>query len=186
VNIEGETSITQRNIDESDLNIYTFNQDFIDENISWHSVVKSILIVDKAKIKEREKLEELNKAQKNDLEVHSREADEIRKLDIAVSKFGTDSARHMKTSLQSIDTTDRYYLNCVKRKFEAVITDNLEAIKEKIYRFINKYSHSVVIEINEDSSENLVGESQNVIGDIFNWLMEVDEVHYREMLEVVQ
>jgi wobble nucleotide-excising tRNase len=120
------------------------------------------------------------------LEVHSREADEIRKLDIAVSKFGTDSARHMKTSLQSIDTTDRYYLNCVKRKFEAVITDNLEAIKEKIYRFINKYSHSVVIEINEDSSENLVGESQNVIGDIFNWLMEVDEVHYREMLEVVQ
>jgi len=28
-------------------------------------------------------------------------------------------------------------------------------IKEKIYRFINKYSHSDVIEINEDSSENL-------------------------------
>ena len=64
------------------------------------------------------------------------------------------------------------------------VTD--EAIKEKIYRFINKYSHSVVIEINEDSSENLVGESQNVIGDIFNWLKEVDEVHYCEMLEVVQ
>lgn len=63
------------------------------------------------------------------------------------------------------------------------ITD--ETTKEKIYRFINKYSHSVVIEINEDSSENLVGESQNVIGDIFTWLQEVDEVHYNEMLEVV-
>lgn len=63
------------------------------------------------------------------------------------------------------------------------ITD--EAIKEKIYRFINKYSHSAVIEINEDSSENLVGESQNVIGDIFKWLQEVDEIHYNEMLEVV-
>jgi wobble nucleotide-excising tRNase len=64
------------------------------------------------------------------------------------------------------------------------VTD--QATKEKIYRFINKYSHSIVIEINEDSSENLVGESQNVIGDIFVWLKEVDEVHYNEMLEVVQ
>jgi wobble nucleotide-excising tRNase len=63
------------------------------------------------------------------------------------------------------------------------VTD--ENIKEKIYRFINKYSHSAVIEINEDSSENLVGESQNVIGNIFAWIKEVDEVHYNEMLEVV-
>ncbi len=63
------------------------------------------------------------------------------------------------------------------------ITD--ESTKEKIYRFINKYSHSAVIEINEDSSENLLGESQNVIGDIFTWLQEVDEIHYNEMLEVV-
>jgi wobble nucleotide-excising tRNase len=63
------------------------------------------------------------------------------------------------------------------------ITD--ETTKEKIYRFINKYSHSAVIEINEDSSENLVGESQNVIGDIFVWLQEVDAIHYSEMLEVV-
>ena len=60
-----------------------------------------------------------------------------------------------------------------------------EATKEKIYRFINKYSHSIVIEVNEDSSENLVGESVNVIGDIFTWLQEVDEVHYKEMLEVI-
>ncbi len=63
------------------------------------------------------------------------------------------------------------------------ITD--ETTKEKIYRFINKYSHSIVIEVNEDSSENLMGESQNIIGDIFTWLQEVDEVHYKEMLEVI-
>jgi wobble nucleotide-excising tRNase len=60
-----------------------------------------------------------------------------------------------------------------------------EATKEKIYRFINKYSHSAVIEINEDSSENLLSESQNVIVDIFTWLHEVDEVHYNEMVDVV-
>lgn len=60
-----------------------------------------------------------------------------------------------------------------------------ETTKEKIYRFINKYSHSAVIEINEDSSENLVGESQNVIGDIFQWIQEVDVIHYNEMIEVI-
>ncbi|MGZ8161537.1 MAG: AAA family ATPase [Methylobacter sp.] len=59
-------------------------------------------------------------------------------------------------------------------------------IKEKIYRFINKYSHSNVIEINEDSSENLMGESYSVIGDIFSWIEEVDPVHYMEMIDVIR
>src|SRR5690554_1082490 len=48
VSTESGKEITQANIAESDLNIYTFNHDFIDENISWNSVVKSILLVDKA------------------------------------------------------------------------------------------------------------------------------------------
>ncbi|WP_322629358.1 AAA family ATPase [Halothiobacillus sp.] len=129
INIDGSAAITQANISKSNLNVYTFNQDFIDENISWNNVVKSILLVDKAKIEEREKLEELKKAQKTNLEVHSKEAKEISKMDGAVSKFGTDSARHMKTSLQSIDTTDRYYLNYDKRKFESFISANIEAMK---------------------------------------------------------
>lgn len=122
-------AITQANVAESDLNIYTFNHDFIDENISWNSVVKSILLVDKTKIDEREKLEDLKKKQKTDSESHGKETEEIKKLDAAISKFGTDSARYMKTSLQSIDTTDRYYLNYDKRKFETFITENLEATK---------------------------------------------------------
>jgi len=130
VSTESGKEITQANIAESDLNIYTFNHDFIDENISWNSVVKSILLVDKAKIEERKKLEELKKAQQADSEAHSKEAEKIKKLEGAVSKFGTDSARHMKTSLQSIDTTDRYYLNYDKRKFEAFISANLEATKK--------------------------------------------------------
>ncbi|MEQ9464384.1 MAG: AAA family ATPase [Haliea sp.] len=129
VSIDGGIPITQANIAESELNVYTFNHDFIEENISWNSIVKSILLVDKEKIEEREKLEELKKAQKTDAEAFSKESEEIRKLDGAVSKFETDSARHLKTSLQSIDTTDRYYLNYDKRKFEAFISENIEATK---------------------------------------------------------
>ncbi|MBL4582550.1 MAG: AAA family ATPase [Gammaproteobacteria bacterium] len=129
VNIEDGSVITQTNIVECDLNVYTFNHDFINENISWNSVVKSILLVDKEKIAERERLEELKKQQKADTEAHEKEAQEIQKLEGSIEKFGTDSARHMKTSLQSIDTTDRYYLNYDKRKFKAFIDSNLEATK---------------------------------------------------------
>jgi wobble nucleotide-excising tRNase len=129
VNVDGGATITQDNINEVNLNIYTFNHDFINENISWNNVVKNILLVDKEKIGDRVKLEELKKQQKTDSDTHSKEAEEITKLDSAVSKFGTSSARHMKTSLQSIDTTDSYYLNYDKRKFEAFISSNLEASK---------------------------------------------------------
>lgn len=57
-------------------------------------------------------------------------------------------------------------------------------LKEKIYRFINKYSHSDVIEITEESAENLAGESHSVIGNIFQWMEEVDKKHYDEMIQV--
>ena len=129
VSIDSGAAITQANVAESDLNVYTFNHDFIDENISWDSVVKSILLVDKEKIEEREKLEELKKLQETDNKAYSKEAEAIRKFEVDVAKFGTDSARHIKASLQSIDTTDRYYLNYDKRKFEKFVSDNLEESK---------------------------------------------------------
>ncbi len=59
-------------------------------------------------------------------------------------------------------------------------------IKEKIHNFINKYSHSDKIEINEDTAENLMGESYPVIRDIFKWIEEVDKTHYNEMVKVVE
>jgi len=129
VSVDSGTPITQANVANSELNIYTFNHDFIDENISWNSTVKSILLVDKEKIEEREKLERLKKEQEVDSKARGIEAEAIKKLDSAVSKFETDSARHMKTSLQSIDTTDSYYLNYDKRKFGKFIEDHLEESK---------------------------------------------------------
>ncbi|MGO4660087.1 AAA family ATPase [Ensifer sp. 2YAB10] len=57
--------------------------------------------------------------------------------------------------------------------------------KEHIYRFINKYSHSDYIEIDSDASENLHGESRNVIALIFEWMRELDPVHLAEMESVV-
>lgn len=129
VKICGGSSITQANINLADLNIYTFNHDFIDENISWNSIVKSILLVDKEKISELEKLEQLKKQQQTEIEVYSKEVQEIQNLEGEIASFGTASAKRMKTSLQSIDTTDSYYLNYNKKKFEQCISQNTESIK---------------------------------------------------------
>lgn len=56
-----------------------------------------------------------------------------------------------------------------------------DEVREKVYRFINKYSHSVVIDINEDAAESMMGEGQHVVRDIFTWIEEVDPTHYTEM-----
>jgi wobble nucleotide-excising tRNase len=129
VNNDVGAPITQANIAESLLNIYTFNHDFIEKNISWDSVVKSILLVDQEKISEREKLETLKNDQQIDNEAHVKEAQRISQLDTNISKFASDSARHMKSSLQSIDTNDKYYLNYDKRKFETFIDENVNDTK---------------------------------------------------------
>jgi wobble nucleotide-excising tRNase len=126
------STITQANINEPKLNICTFNHDFIEENISWNNVVKSILLVDKEKIAEREKLEQLNSQQQSDTKIYNEEIQKIKKLESEVSKFGTASAKRMKTSLQSIDTTDSYYLNYNKTKFEQCISQNIDKTKSDI------------------------------------------------------
>lgn len=126
ISLDNGTTITQANIHQAGLNIYTFNQDFVEENISWNNIAKSILLVDKEKIAERKKLEELKKQQEVALEIFNKEIQEIQKLEDAMSKFGTSSARHIKTSLQSIDTTDNYFLNYDKRKFENLIGSALD------------------------------------------------------------
>jgi wobble nucleotide-excising tRNase len=119
--MEDNSTLTQDNVTTSALNIYTFNQDFIDENISWNTVAKSILLVDKTKIKERTELEELKKQQQADQEKSGKEISEIQSLEESILKFGTNSARHIKMSLQSIDTTDSYFLNYDRRKFDSLI-----------------------------------------------------------------
>ena len=78
------------------------------------------------------------------------------------------------------------------------VRENIELHDRKLYSRINGNSYGIgqlttpcLEELRSsaaESSESLQGKLkvQNVIGDIFAWLQEVDEVHYNEMLEVVQ
>ena len=58
--------------------------------------------------------------------------------------------------------------------------------KEKIRKFINKYSHNDFIETNDDFVEILIGEGTFVIKNIFEWISELDSQHCQEMLECVE
>lgn len=129
VNVEGGSAITQENVEDADLNIRTFNRDFIDENISWDGIVESILLFDKEKIAKRGELEELRRQQEADREEHDKKEEEMQDLKNAIEEFCTNSARRIKKSLRVIDPNDSDYMNYDKRNFKAFIDKNLEATK---------------------------------------------------------
>ncbi len=55
--------------------------------------------------------------------------------------------------------------------------------EEKIYKFISKYSH-LPIDFYENAENNLIGESDNIIQDIFKIIEDLDKSHYDEMVLV--
>ncbi|HGS4883713.1 MULTISPECIES: AAA family ATPase [Vibrio] len=116
--------LTQQNLHQNQLNIRTFNNDFVRENIDWSGTVKSILLVDQQKIEERKQLDEQNKA----LRLKESESEKATKLaselDTAISKFLSKTAKSIKTSLKVIGTEDSKYLNYNKTSLENLILAN--------------------------------------------------------------
>jgi wobble nucleotide-excising tRNase len=60
-----------------------------------------------------------------------------------------------------------------------------ETTLERVYKFINKYSHHQYFDFQDHTSDNLLGESQNIIGDIFKAIENKDIDHYKEMLDII-
>lgn len=77
------------------------------------------------------------------------------------------------------DRNDFYQLMEVACK-EAKIEDS---VREKVYRFINKYSHNQVIEFHDSPVDNLLGEGENITQLIFDIIEKSDKNHFKEMLE---
>ncbi|MCQ6956989.1 AAA family ATPase [Mucilaginibacter aquariorum] len=57
-------------------------------------------------------------------------------------------------------------------------------VREKVYRFINKYSHNQQIEFHETPIDNLLGEGDNIIHHVLEIVEKLDKAHYDEMEEV--
>lgn len=57
-------------------------------------------------------------------------------------------------------------------------------MREKVYRFINKYSHSDHIEAFDNSIDNLLSESDNIAKDVLKIIKKLDKKHYEELIEI--
>lgn len=122
--------LTEANIHSSPLKLFTFNDDFVKENIDWDNSVSSILLIDKNKIKDRKILDKLKneyKATKLDL---SNEVGKKSALEKSMSEFLTNTARNIKTNLQVINTQDRRYLNYNKTTLSTLLVSEGEKLYE--------------------------------------------------------
>jgi wobble nucleotide-excising tRNase len=56
--------------------------------------------------------------------------------------------------------------------------------REKVYRFINKYSHNQQIEFLDSPIDNLLGEGENIVEEVLKIISSLDKQHFQEMEEV--
>lgn len=126
--LEDGSTVTETTLPSSQLNIHVFNQRFVHENIDWDNSVKSILLIAKEKIDDLQKLEKLKGDLQSKKKAHDDKQSNIKKQREALEKFLTNAAKKMKLGLQSIDTSDSYYLNYDRRKLANFIQSNGEAV----------------------------------------------------------
>ncbi|MGI6525360.1 MAG: AAA family ATPase [Bdellovibrionota bacterium] len=124
------TTFDNNSIQSCNLNIRTFNADFIKENIDWSSHTKSLLMVAKEKIEERKELDSLRAAQSEDAMRLNSLRNELQTEEKALSKFLSDSAKTIKINLKIIDTSDNRFLNYDKTKFETFLQQNEHTVKD--------------------------------------------------------
>jgi len=129
--LEDGNSITEANLEVSQLNIHVFNQSFIRDNIDWDKSVKSILLIAKEKIEDLQALGKMKFDLSEKKTAHSIKLVEIKNKTEAQEKFLTSAAKKMKIGLQAIDTSDSYYLNYDRRKLSKFIEVNGEAVAKK-------------------------------------------------------
>ena len=73
--------------------------------------------------------------------------------------------------------------NDFRQLMEQAISDSL--LLEKIYKFINKYSHNQTIEFGDEPLDNILGESHNVVKDILQVIKNCDQNHFEEMESIL-
>ena len=105
----------------------------------------------------------------------------------------------------TMTTADAYLIgNLLRKLLEAFLSfkyplkrDNFKALcdvsiedellREKVYRFINKYSHYQSIDFFDLEDDTVLSESNDIINDVFkNIIEEIDDNHFKEMVEMVK
>ena len=124
VNLEDASLITNNSYTTNTLNLFVFNEVFIKKNIDWNNLINSILLISDDVITEKEDLEkkklELGGEELKDSVLWSIKIITKEKSDLESrqSSFYSDSAKKIKEKFKVIDTSDKYYFNYDKRKYE--------------------------------------------------------------------
>lgn len=66
---------------------------------------------------------------------------------------------------------------------EAAVKDDIK--RERVYRFVNRYSHNLEIEVEGAVADSVFGESAEVVRQVLEVFDEVDPVHFQEMVSLV-
>lgn len=137
VNLEDSNTITNNSYPTNTLNLFVFNEVFVEKNIDWNNIINSILLISDDVITEKEDLEKKKLELGNDdlkdsvlwkIKTINKLKDE---LNSEQDKFYSDSAKKIKEKFKVIDTSDKYYFNYDKRKFNKFIEDNETTVSDK-------------------------------------------------------
>ncbi len=144
LNLEDLSRITNNSYSTNTLNLFVFNEVFVEKNIDWNNIINSILLISDAVITEKEELErkklELGNDDLKDSILWSIKTTSKLRTNLLASqdKFASDSAKKIKEKFKVIDTSDKYYFNYDKRKFNSFIVDNETMVSDKKSILIEK------------------------------------------------
>lgn len=107
---------------------------------------------------------------------------EMADLDDAICFTIANSVRRLLEAFTSFKTPDNAGFNGALQLGEKKGLTTQQ--KERIFYFINKYSHLDRIESFDNTVEPLLEESKNVVNDVLWLIKKVDEDHYKSMLKI--
>jgi len=134
--IDNSTSINENNYTTNDLNLFVFNEIFKEKNIDWDKEIKSILLISDELITEKTELDqkktELGNENKQDtvLGKIKKLTDDNEGIQKDIDEFYSKSAKKIKEEFKVIDTSDTYYFNYDKRKFQNFIHSNTHQVQD--------------------------------------------------------
>ncbi|MCT7553641.1 AAA family ATPase [Aliarcobacter butzleri] len=134
---EDNKTITNKNYQSNDLKLFVYNEIFKERNIDWNNVIKSILLISDTLITEKTELNE-KKALLGSDDKSTTILGKIRKniidtgiLEKSIDDFYSKSAKSIKEEFKIIDTSDTYYFNYNKTKFQNFLETNLQEVQKK-------------------------------------------------------
>lgn len=125
------SKITTDTISKTDIKVKVFNREFILDNIDFDNQdARSILIVSKERIEDKNKLIELKKEQQDIRQEAKLIENKLEEEQKQNEKYLTEVARSIKNAFKIIDTKDTYYFNYDRGKLSRFIDQNRSLINQ--------------------------------------------------------